>query len=339
MERSGSRRKEENEMDSRLLSALAKITEEEKDLITGGEIEKKRYTSGRNFVVDRAKMLRRGELIALRPHTRFVDFPLHSHNFIEVMYVCQGSITHDIGEKEVVVQAGDLLFLGRHTCHSIHAAGKDDVGVNFMILPEFFDTAFTMIDRDNILMDFISGFLRRSDSPDRYLHFRVSQVAQIQNLIENLIISLIDHHEDENRINQILVGLLFLYLQKHTGLLEEPAPVDYQDNLVMAVLKYIDQHYPEASLSELADYMGVSLPFLSRLINKKTGSNFKELLQRKRLQVARTLLVDTHLSVSDIVSAVGYENNSYFYRCFREKNGVSPKEYRELAKRKQERSK
>lgn len=316
-------------MDRRLLSALAEITEEEHALLTGGEIEKERYGTGREFVVERDKMLRRGELITLRPHTRFVDFPPHRHNFIEVMYVCGGSVTHVIGGKEVQVRAGDLLFLGRHTSHSIRAAGKGDIGVNFIILPEFFDAAFAMLDRDNILMDFMSGFLRRSDSPDRYLHFQVSEVPQIQNLVENLVISLIDRHEDENRINQILMGLLFLYLQKYTGLLEEATPVSYQDNMVMSVLRYIDQHYPSASLTELSQQLNQPLPLLSKLIKQRTGSNFKELLQRKRLQVAQTFLADTGLPVSDIVTAVGYENNSYFYRCFRAKNGISPKEYRE----------
>ncbi len=316
-------------MDGRLLSALAEITEEERALLTGGRIEKERYAAGRDFIVDRGKMLRRGELITLRPHTRFVDFPTHRHNFIEVMYVCAGSVAHLVGGREVRVQAGELLFLGRHTSHSIRAAGKGDIGVNLMILPEFFDAALTMLDKDSILMDFISGFLRRSDNPDQFLHFQVSQVPQIQNLVENLLISLIDRHEDENRINQLLMGLLFLYLQKHTDLLKETAPVGYRDNLVMAALRYIDQHYPTASLTELAEQLHQPLPVLSKMIKQKTGANFKELLRRKRLQVAQTLLSDTSLPVSDIVTAVGYENNSYFYRCFREKNGISPGEYRE----------
>ena len=185
-------------------------------------------------------------------------------------------------------------------------------------------------------MDFISSFLRRSDNSDRYLHFQVAGVPQIQNLIENLVISLIEHHEDENKINQILMGLLFLYLQKYTGLLEEAMPVSYQDNVIMAVLRYIDQHYPSAGLTELAEQLGQPLPFLSKLIKQRTGSNFKELLKHKRLQVAQTFLIETELPVSDIVTAVGYENNSCFYRCFRMKNGISPKEYRDVYNKKQE---
>jgi AraC-like DNA-binding protein len=62
------------------------------------------------------------------------------------------------------------------------------------------------------------------------------------------------------------------------------------------------------------------------------GVTFKELVQRKRLQVAARLLEQTGLSVSDVIVAVGYDNTSYFYRIFRARYGVSPKEYRARSK-------
>ena len=54
----------------------------------------------------------------------------------------------------------------------------------------------------------------------------------------------------------------------------------------------------------------------------------KELLQKKRLNKAVQLLVETKLSVSNIIAGVGYDNASYFFRIFKERYGMSPKEYR-----------
>lgn len=68
---------------------------------------------------------------------------------------------------------------------------------------------------------------------------------------------------------------------------------------------------------------------LSRMIKRGTGANFTELLQRKRLSKAVQLLCDTSLSVNDIIAAVGYENNSYFHRVFRERYQLTPKEFQE----------
>ena len=316
-------------MDSRLLAVLEQITEEEQRLLDGGrDVEKERYISGQEFIVDREKMLHNGEMIVIRPHTRFVDFPLHRHDFIEMMYVCKGSITHIINGEEIVMEAGDLLVLNQHTRHAIRAAGRDDIAVNFLILPEFFDAAFGLLERDGVLMDFMVSFLRQSDDNGKYLHFKVAGVLPVQNLIENLLTSLAYRQKDEYKINQISIGLLFLYLQKYTRMLDETQPTQYDDIMTMSVLRYIDQHYKTASLTELAKRINQPLSLLSRFIKAKTGATFKQLLQRKRMQVAATLLEDTKLSVSDISLAVGYENNSFFYRCFRDYYKVSPKEYR-----------
>ena len=82
-------------MQQELLDHLKKITEEEQKILDGrAEVDKELYTSGRDFIVDSRKMLNEGKLITVRTHTRFVYFPAHRHNFIEVLYVCEGSVTN-----------------------------------------------------------------------------------------------------------------------------------------------------------------------------------------------------------------------------------------------------
>lgn len=126
-------------MQQALLDHLRVVTEEEQRILDGvAEVDKDLYTSGKDFTVDSAKMLSEGKLIAVRTHTRFVHFPSHRHNYIEVLYVCQGQLTNIIGGKEVVIHAGELLFLNQYTRHEILPAGEEDIAINFMILPEFF---------------------------------------------------------------------------------------------------------------------------------------------------------------------------------------------------------
>ena len=67
---------------------------------------------------------------------------------------------------------------------------------------------------------------------------------------------------------------------------------------------------------------------LSKLIKQKTGYNFQELLQRKRFQMAVLLLCDTKLSIEEIALDVGYENQSYFFRQFKKRYGMTPHKYR-----------
>ena len=321
-------------MQQALLEKLREISEEEKKILDGEAVDQALYTSGTDFTVDSKKMLEEGKLIAVRTHTRFVHFPLHRHNYIEVLYVCQGSLTNIIGGREVVVKKGELLFLNQFTRHEILEAGESDIAFNFMVLPEFFDVAYSMAGSNNVLADFLVNMLRRDEERGEYLHFKVSEVLQIQNLLENMIYSLVTGKRDDSRINQTTMGLIFLYLVDSVQYVEMRLPNQYENMISMTTLDYIEQKYKTATLTELCGILHQPMHVLSKMIKKNTGFNFKELLQRKRLNKAVELICDTDLPVSDIIAAVGYENNSYFHRVFRERYHMTPGEFRRKNSRK-----
>ena len=323
-------------MQQALLDHLRKITEEEQRILDGAsEVDQGLYTSGKDFTVDSAKMLEEGKLIAVRTHTRFVHFPSHRHNFIEVLYVCEGSLINIIGGKQVVIEAGELLFLNQFTRHEILPAGKNDIAINFMILPEFFDVAYTMAGSNNVLADFLVNVLRQNEEKGEYLHFRVAEVLQIQNLLENMIYSLVTGRGDQNRINQTTMGLIFLYLLDSVQYAEMRVPNQYENMISMTTLDYIEQNYKTATLTELCVRLHLPKHVLSKMIKKNTGFNFKELLQRKRMNKAIELMCETELPISDIIAAVGYENGSYFHRVFREKYHVTPRAFREINRKRE----
>ena len=317
-----------------LLAQLQKITEEEQAILDGRQdVQKELYTSGRGFVIDSRKLLRKGRLIEIRPHTRFVHFPRHSHNYVEMVYMCSGSTTHTINDRDrITLQKGDLLFLNQNATQEILPAGKNDIAVNFIILPEFFDHAFSMIERENILHDFLISVLSQDSSLSSYLHFQAKDILPVQNLIENMIWTLLHKKAGTNTINQTTMGLLFLNLSMFTDTINQDDPNQYEQNLVFSVLKYIETHYKNGSLTEVAEEMKQPAYFISRLLKKYTDSNFKELLQQRKLQQAAYLLSQTPLTVDAVMENIGYDNSSYFYRKFREKYGCSPRKYRESGK-------
>lgn len=317
-------------MQEQLLEHLRKISEEEQRILDGvAQVDKDIYTSGQDFTVDSRKMLKEGCLIAVRTHTRFVYFPAHRHNFIEVLYVCQGSLTNIIEGREVVVNKGELLFLNQFTHHEILPAGETDIAINFMVLPEFFDVAYTMTGNNNVLGDFLVNVLRQDEERGQYLHFKVAEVLQIQNLLENMIYSLVTGKGNGNRINQTTMGLIFLYLIDSVQHVEMRAPNRYENMIAMTTLEYIEKNYQTATLTQLCQELHLPMHVLSKMIKKNTGFNFKELLQRRRLNKAVELMCDTRLSISDIIAAVGYENNSYFHRVFKERYHMTPRAFRQ----------
>lgn len=320
-------------MNQELVKQLSVITEEEKEILAGkAEIDRSRYTEGARLVVDSKKMLDTGKLIQIRPHTRFVHFPEHQHNYIEVIYMCQGQTVHLIDNNRITLKAGELLFLNQNARQEILPAGEKDLAINFIILPEFFDVAFRMLGEDeNLIRDFLVGCLCGDKHYDNYLHFQVADVLPVQNLVENMVWTILHDQPNRQTINQTTMGLLFMQLSNHTERLEKGAQ-SFEQNLILQVLRYIDGNYRDGQLSDLSRVLGYDVYWLSRMIKRLTGRNYKDLLQIKRLNQAAYLLLNTRVAVSDISIAIGYDNTSYFHRIFREYYGVSPKEYRKANK-------
>ncbi|MBE5843044.1 MAG: helix-turn-helix domain-containing protein [Butyrivibrio sp.] len=320
-------------MNKELIEKLSPITEEEQEHLDGKTtINRALYYSkdsgSSSDEVDSARVLKNGRLIDMRPHVRFVHFPKHTHNYVEFIYMVKGSTTHIVDNQEIVLKEGDLLFLNQHAIQEIRPAGKNDIAVNFMILPEFFDVVLPMMGNEtNSLRDFLVSCLTKKDMVGNFLYFNVSGVLPIQNLMENLIWNMLEAERNSRTLNQITVGLLFLNLMNHTDLINV-SQNSYEQELVLDVLRYIDTNYKEASLKDFAQQKNMDIYTISRILKQSTGKNFKELLQSKRLDRACMLLSRTNAPIADIADSVGYDNTSFFHRLFRRIYGCSPREYR-----------
>ncbi len=315
-------------MTEALLQELKEITPEEAELLQGRkEIEKTIYMSSENDEIDARKLLEAGKMIQVRTHTRFVHFPKHTHNFIEVIYMCSGSTRHIVNGDEVILHQGEVLFLNQRATQEIYPAGEDDIAVNFIILPEFFEYGLNMMaQEENLLRDFVIGCLRGDNKESAYLHFKVADILPIQNLIENLIWTIRNKQQNNRSINQATMGLLFLQLMNYMDRLE--TDTRGEQKLIISVLSYIEANYRDGELAELAGLLHYDFYWLSKEIKKRTGKTYTELVQAKRLAQAAYLLNTTSKSVMEIALEVGYDNISYFHRIFQKKYGMTPRKYR-----------
>ena len=318
-------------MRDKIIEYLGQITEEEQAILDGNlTVQRDLYTSEHDFIVDSNKFLSQGKFIDIRPHTRFTHFPLHRHNYIEMLYVVQGQLTTIVNNSDrISMSAGDILFLNQHASHEILPAGRTDIAVNFIILPEFFRYPVSMMDRENILMDFILSSLSDPDPVTNYIYIQAKEILPVENLIENMIWTLVDKTAASHTILQVSMGLIFLNLSRYAQLINQNTPDSSDTNLLFYILNYIEHHYQDGNMQTIAQSTGYPSYYISRLLKKNTGLNFKELLQKRKLQQAVYLLEHTILSVELIMERIGYENSSYFYRKFRAQYGCSPNEYRD----------
>ena len=94
------------------------------------------------------------------------------------------------------------------------------------------------------------------------------------------------------------------------------------------VLAYIAEHSDSVTLSQLSDAFGYNPDYFSRLFNKHVGESYTHFLANTRLMRSAGYLISTKLSVEHIAVTVGFSNLGFFYRLFKEKYGMTPKEYR-----------
>lgn len=313
-------------MDSTIFERLLAVTEEEKQILdSGGEISKNRYTDEGEFVIDSKKLLEKGRLVSVRPHTRFAAFPPHRHNYIEMVYMYNGATRHIINGEEICLEKGDILLIGSGCTQEIFPAGYEDIAVNFIILPEFFETDLKNSE-DSVAVEFITDFLSSKDGGD-YLHFKMSGVLPVINLAENLI--WLHYNSRKRSMMRFTMKLLIMTLAGFTDkITAESETKDYDKKIFFSFLSYMENNYRNAELMAFSKLVNEDIYYVGRVIKRFTGKTFKELLQAKRLARAVYLLENTRFPVSEIIYSVGYENTSYFHRIFKEKYGCTPNNYR-----------
>lgn len=316
-------------MRKEILDMISRLTPEEEQLIAGkNDISKELYTSEDEFVIDSAKLLEKGKLIALRPHTRFAYFPVHRHNYIEMLVMLKGNLTTKIVDGDTLfLSEGDILLMNRHARHELMPCSQEDIAVNLIILPEFFSRSDISYDRENVLRSFIISSLSEKKRNSDYLLYHTNGMIAVENLLENIIWTLTLGRGGMNQIVNTTMDLLLMNLSAlSSDTLKDMASKGQA--VTISALEYIDHNYKNGTLEELAEKTGYSTAYLSRLLKSHTGSNFKQLLQTRKLQQAAYYLENTTLTTEKIIEKIGYENSAYFYKKFSEKYGCSPREYR-----------
>ena len=259
-------------------------------------------------VVNRRDYLTGRQSAAVRLYDNERNVPLHRHGYIELMYAYKGTFTHRFGEE--------------------------NIGINIIAVPEFFEKPFQMLKKQNKIMDFLVEMLRRNTRKPQYLIFHIKGRHALENLMENLIESIMEGNGASEEISQYTMGLLFLYLAEQMDREEHDPVENYKDEIIQETLKYIEIQYRTARLGKIAEDYHLALPSLSKLIKEGTGSTFQELLMKRRFEKAAVLLLETSLQVEEIALNVGYAHQSYFHRQFKMRYGVTPRRYRLIHRRK-----
>lgn len=104
---------------------------------------------------------------------------------------------------------------------------------------------------------------------------------------------------------------------------------------IYPALMYMEKHMGEAiKLSEMANLCHLSASYFPRVFYRDVGENFKDYLNRRKIETAKERLRGSEIPISDISYNLGFVDPSYFTRMFRRLEGITPSAYRRWQKNK-----
>lgn len=116
----------------------------------------------------------------IEKHTRFIAVPMHSHDFIELVYVYSGKMRQVVNGKSVELKAGELLLLNQYAQHEIEVTGEDDIIINFIIEADYIARLISLFDDENLITKFILSSINGKNKSGEHVHFKVSHDKDIQ---------------------------------------------------------------------------------------------------------------------------------------------------------------
>lgn len=100
--------------------------------------------------------------------------------------------------------------------------------------------------------------------------------------------------------------------------------------MIRKAISYINNHFHTGiTLQSIANYLHLNPAYFSFTFHQMIGKTFKEYLTQVRIEQSKLLLTTTDYSMLNIALSVGFEDQSYFTRVFREYTGTTPAKYRQ----------
>jgi len=276
------------------------------------------------------KLVFASEGISFCCHPRFLMTPLHSHSFIEMIYVYSGQCRQIINDVPVTMHEGDICIIGTDVHHLVEAANENDIIVNCLMSRSYLENVLLSRLAGN---DIFAGFFVKAMNPqnaiDNYRFFHSGQSEKINQFMNYLLCEVFDRSVwSEESINSFMVLVLSELLSIYTGDSERHKDYLIKNVKLSDIILYIQDNCDTATLTSTADNFHFSYTYLSAMLRKLTGHKFTEILQAARLRKACLLLNNSAMAIERIANSVGYQNINFFYQIFKKRYGVTPTEYR-----------
>lgn len=252
------------------------------------------------------------------------DFPVHFHPEYELNYIQNatgarrivGDHIGEVGEYELVLLGPNLI----HCWEQGYCINENMHEITILFHDGLFHSS--LLNRQAM-----HNFKTMLQLSQRGIFFSTDSILKVKRKLENLS-TLKGHYAFLE-----FLGILFELSadKKYVPLSGIPhaKEQEYDNDKITIIQQYMIKHIHEKiKIQTLAQLINVTPVSCCRMIKKKTGRTFIEIMHEYRLGYASRLLIDTQKSIAEIAIESGFSNQSYFNRIFKRKKGCSPSTFR-----------
>jgi AraC-type DNA-binding domain-containing proteins len=259
------------------------------------------------------KVLDNGNLTdSLEPHT-FQKYR-HWHEQVELVFVKRGELLLEIAQDRISLQRGMVFVIAANVPHTF---------LEVTLESELY-VVKVKIDRiwhdQNDYCDSIVGesaFAKKADE-------------NLRAYFEEMMFVDYGDFTDLYATGKAFEIFSYIYGGRSPHIIKIKANTIESSNLVFRIREYFIKNMKEdISLTSLAEYLGISTSYCSKIIKGKTTLSFSEYLNFIRLDAAENLLVNTDTKIIEICYEAGFRSIQSFNRNFKKYEGISPSKYRE----------
>lgn len=258
---------------------------------------------------------------------------VHSHDFIELVYVSEGRGEHLYKGSAYPISKGDIFVVPPYVEHDYNVIGRMPLDVyNVLFLPSFLTFELQALSNVTPFFNFfyMEPFYRQTLDFDSHMKLSVLEDQEMKQRLERIV--------GEFRCKALgyrisikaqLIDMLVWLSRRYEERIITSPQLQSQNTAIKAVCELIEQHYAQnISLEQISRMCTMSQSSFGDKFKKYVGKTFTEYRNEVRINASLKLLRETDLNIMSIAENVGIHDLSHYYKLFRQYTGMTPRIYR-----------
>lgn len=260
------------------------------------------------------------QCVAVEPRAPQPSFPLHEHDFCELVIVASGNGWHVLNDEPHLLSCGEVLYLSPEDRHSFEQ-------VNDLYLTNVIYRPNGALLHPERLRQYLQP-AEEEAGDHRYWQLSDAASSSVKPLLAALSRESQRNDVSSNLMAESLLVQLFVTLWRER-FANDGEDLPSQSRLPM-LTRYLRQNCTEAiDLDDLAQRFGYSPRHLRRVFREAMATTPHDYLTKLRLCRAMRALRSSDATVTEIALASGFGDGNYFSYSFRKQTGLSPSQYRQ----------